>query len=276
MTYHTTYTSFGELLRGLDGYIDELAPYRVDGTQTIFPKLPLELREQIYGYILDPKPASIHPLPPYLGDNLMGDLRYEILHVNKATRIDAGLFYIRSKKFDIWITESRGLFTKFLERFPGEQGFWSVRHLVFHKFYWDIPEGRYNPNIELMLRCKGLRTVSLTFHRSWFLKVVSMEEIQEDGTSFVQNAKGIEETYRLNDIFGLENIEKIELRSTARFQPCRRVETGSGAVMGWYDAVSLALSPRTIMVELRDWLKAGFGARGRRVAVEVVTTPGLD
>ena len=105
-----------------------------DPALVIFPILPFELRERIYHYILSPKLTSLNPLPPFLGLNLTADLTYNILHLNKATRIEAGTFYLRSRCFQLFSADETQNFQGYLARFPGSQGYEAVRQLSFLAF----------------------------------------------------------------------------------------------------------------------------------------------
>lgn len=69
-----------------------------------------------------PTLTSLNPLLPFLGLNLTADLTYNILHINKATRIEAGIFYLRSRCIHIHNTIEALTFDRYLARFPVLQG----------------------------------------------------------------------------------------------------------------------------------------------------------
>ncbi|KAH6644366.1 hypothetical protein C7974DRAFT_383379 [Boeremia exigua] len=130
----------------------------------IFSTLPTELRECIYHYLLPSTLTSLYPLPPFLGLNLTADLTYNILHINKSTRIDAGFYYLRSRCFEIRSPEQGAYFERYLTSFPDMQGYGTVRRLCFPRFS-DLSldnDGR-SIYMDLIKRCAELLKPNLGF-----------------------------------------------------------------------------------------------------------------
>jgi hypothetical protein len=130
----------------------------------IFPHLPLELRERIYRYILPPSLTSLYPLHLFLSFNLIADLTYNILYVNKVTRIDAGIFYLRSRCFQIYCAREAQNFENYLARVPDSQGYGAVCRLNFPCLSHVALDGSgRNSYLDLMEKCAGVLELALTF-----------------------------------------------------------------------------------------------------------------
>jgi hypothetical protein len=128
-------------------------PPSEDRNDTVFPALPVELREMIYPYILTPGLCSVSPLrAPYH----MNKSAYALLSVNRGTRLEAGLFYLRERTFNLQSTPLLALFQHYLDTFPDELGYEAVRHLELYKFH----DRAYN---SFLARCVNLKTVTLWF-----------------------------------------------------------------------------------------------------------------
>ncbi|KAF2649997.1 hypothetical protein K491DRAFT_762046 [Lophiostoma macrostomum CBS 122681] len=179
-----SYTTFRGLCLGLDGYIDEIAPYQIDPGQLLFPTLPLEIRTQIYTYVLFLHArTSLYPdlRSDIISENFIFALvaggcgiytsssSYppwlpELYLVNEATRIDYGLFFIRNAIFGLEpATLPLQYMESFLETFPGEQGFASVRRLECSELgTYRTDPGQYIRFRQIVERCRGITVLRLT------------------------------------------------------------------------------------------------------------------
>jgi hypothetical protein len=221
----------------------------------------------IYDHVFDDMLPSLNPLAHSLRRSLTGDLEEAIFHVNQATRIDAGLCYLRTQRFEIWNNAARNLFENYLDRFPGEQGYEAVGRLVFPKFYFDVvKEGERYPNIKLMLRCKNLRIVILTFSR--FILERHIENTGAFGPLMPSTLDQVIAQYELGGIFGLQKLKKVELRLFRRRRPLDHVS----ALLGCSNLEGglRGRNAEVLMKELRDWLFVGFSKVGRMVEVKFV------
>jgi hypothetical protein len=252
-----SYASFAELGQGLDGYVDELCPYAIDNSQTIFPKLPLELREEIYSHLLPAHDRSINPHNNVAG-NICYDHRYMVFHVNHATRFDMGLWYLRRREFELGTHSSYAAFSRSLEWFPGEQGFRSVRHLEFYKFWAE-------PDVDLILRCADTRTLKLWFKQSL------LTYLPQNRTRFivgeVVTAEEVAHNYSLGRLFGMRRLERIELKWQ---RPPKASDYEHDSWCRWYAEWGREEELVRRMEELKAWLMSGFAAAGRAVLVELV------
>ncbi|KAF9732816.1 hypothetical protein PMIN04_012451 [Paraphaeosphaeria minitans] len=256
-----SYITFQEPRRGLDGYVDEIDPYAVDNSQIIFPNLPIELREEIYSYILPLHVRSINPLDNEVGD-ILYDKLYNIFHVNYATRFDAGLWYLLTHEFELGNEDSCTAFSRFLKWFPGKQGFRRIRRLELRKFWT-------KPSMDLIFRCENTLTLKLWFYASDFTLDPSPKY---DGRMIARDLMTAEEAarnYSLARLFRMRNLERIELKWFRLLRYCTN-DYEHGMYMAWLDASRRGEGEfRERMEELRNWLSSGFAAAGRRVLVEL-------
>jgi hypothetical protein len=163
-------------------------PPSEDRNDTVFPALPAELREMIYLYILTPGLCSVSPLrAPYHADKNA----YALLTVNRATRLDAGLFYLRKRTFKLQSTPLLALFQRYLDTFPGKLGYEAVRHLELYKFH----DPAYN---SLFARCVDLKSVTLWFDSHY-------ERIG-------LYSAGVFETHRLATLWELMGLKEVRLK----------------------------------------------------------------
>lgn len=256
-----SYTSFADLLHSLDGYVDEIDPYAVAGSTTIFPSLPLELREHMFSYILPTHIRSIDPL-----DN---DARswqyfecYNIFQVNHATRLDVGLWYILTHEFELGNEDSCAVFSRFLEWFPGEQGFRRVRRLEMRKFWT-------RSALDLITRCENIMTLKLWFYPEIFTQYPDSKVGTHIFPRELMKAEEAARNYTLARLFCMRNPRRVELLWFRPWRYCTndyehdlyvRVSDASRRGEGEF---------RRRMEDLRTWLIRGFAASGREVVVEL-------
>jgi hypothetical protein len=144
-------------------------------SEVLFPALPLELREMIYHHAILPhaSPTQPHRVIVSACDAVHNtDPRYPIYlpslcRVNRATRIEVGVWYIRNTEFGMLWPQYLVHLSQFLSNWPDSAGFAAVRRLDFEAFGRHIPPViggvRKNEYIEFMKKCRGLRGVRIKF-----------------------------------------------------------------------------------------------------------------
>ena len=218
----------------------------------LFHTLPLELRIQIYSYILPTYLRSANPLAPLAESPYQRINDYSILNVNRATRIDAGMCYLRSRPFELITETARRDFEAFLDPFPGDQGYASVKDLNLYRFFEDVLEGVGYGNMRLILRCTHLCRLTL-----WFDSRFSVVDCN-DVTSIVNE-------YQLHRLFALEHLLEIDLRW---FFGWRKVGN-SKCVEICDEDTERTMRFAEAMGKVEKWLRLGFEQRGRNVEVRI-------
>ena len=254
---HTTYQSFEELTRGIDGYLEELSPYTIDASQTIFPQLPTELRYMIYsyfpptrGFIIDHfKLKALATLP-----------NYAILKINEATRLDFGIYLISTRAFDVYGRDSLYELSDFLETFPGEQGFWAVRRL--HFWYLSGGSGLANENFELMRRCLRLRYVFLRFSSTDLIKNWDLTKSNDENWAAVG---------KLSDLQFLKRDEIIDQYGLTQLLYFRSLDVivfsvGPAAYWGYFGRAAVTRGTDLIK-EVGDWFTEECHKAGKRIQI---------
>jgi hypothetical protein len=169
--------------------------------------LPLEIREKIHSYVLDLHLRSVNPLNPESCFPYRKSDEYSIFHTNRATFIDVGLCYLRTRPFEISIGERTANFRQFLHMFPDMQGYLAVRQLEFRSFQdWTAD------NLDLSVRCANVRHLTLWFSRNSTVVDVGWESNQFFGLIPYPDAQTIFDVYQLGRLFGLKHVSKIELK----------------------------------------------------------------
>ncbi|KAF2867307.1 hypothetical protein BDV95DRAFT_646969 [Massariosphaeria phaeospora] len=196
----------------------------------LFHMLPLELREWIYDYILDPEPAAIDP-----GRHIRqadGTL-HSLFHVNRATFCDAGFYFLRTRVFQIDLVWSPGKayyeFLQFLESFPEESGFVSVRRLNFRakRCVWGSERaemelsscamkdgrlceyGELNRYKQLLRDCIGLREVEFAMPSECLVEIACLvENMGELRAAIVQE---LLRRYNLDLLLQCNSVTRVEL-----------------------------------------------------------------
>ena len=191
-----------------------------DKSPVIFLSLPLELRERIYHYLLPPILTSLNPLPPFLGLNLTADLTYSILHVNKAIRVDAGIYYLQSRCFEIHSANQQTYFERYLASIPNAQGYEAVHRLSFPRFSGQMVDregcSRY---IELIEKCLGVVQLTLTFRLRDLLRkpwpelwcMSKQSTLMNTGDLSLATRHAIVQRYRLDRLIRLERLRGVVL-----------------------------------------------------------------
>ncbi|KAF2251339.1 hypothetical protein BU26DRAFT_603782 [Trematosphaeria pertusa] len=275
-----SYTNFRGLLTALDGYIDELSPYTVDLNNTLFPRLPLELRELIYRYIAHP-PHQRGPRRTYVSRHAGGALPPwrplwlpTICSVNWATWIEAGLYVIRSTEFEIMYPDNLDYFAKFLDTFPGEQGWTAVRRLYFTLFDRNgVFHAKRNGYIDFMHRCTGLTEVTLKFNvrklldkQTVLLPYVALAHMNISQSAGFLTLDEVTAMHGLEAIFEVSSLNKVYIDVFPRIY-LHAEGLADGVLMDGMELIE----------ELAEWMREGFRRRGRSAAVVVreVRTEGL-
>ncbi|KAF1948762.1 hypothetical protein CC80DRAFT_497980 [Byssothecium circinans] len=263
MSDQRTHQASDDLVEGRNGPAKERAPNHAEqGRQTTsqFNRLPHEVRNQIYAYVLDDISISPNPIR-LLGMNITGDLnpQYALFFVNQELRIEVGTWYLNNKTIDIWATSFGDIFLEYLDSFPDQDGYEAVRSIAFPQFYregWETP----NPNVELLLRLPKLHMVSISFHRSYLLDTLELH------LGLVVALRVIIEKYSLGDMllvfredrhYGRQRlVVRLYRPSQGGFRVARDPELDTG--------------PEALLEMLREWFVDGFRGVGREIVVEFV------
>jgi hypothetical protein len=258
------YQAFKDLLLGLSGYLDELSPYEFDPRQALFPQLPLELREFIYSYLLLPKNYHMNHI------EVECMLRRPLFRINEHTRIDVGLYLIRTHPLYIDDVASRdNVMIPFLESFPGEHGFECVRSLYFWRFSYQIPKpgSTVNENIRLMQRCTGLRNVDLRWESIHLQELppprfpeleVKVRRMMHRRPAF-PSVQDVVQRYHLEGLFALDSVQRITLWI---------VNTDIVYIGGGLGRDAILFVIAGLLGELCAWMEKRFLELGRTVVVK--------
>ncbi|KAF2748238.1 hypothetical protein M011DRAFT_476846 [Sporormia fimetaria CBS 119925] len=259
---------FRSLLHFLDGYIDDEAPYYVDASQTILPRLPTELRHEIYSYLFPQRCALRRTSIRNETHRREGALpllsRFPILSTNVSTRLDAGLYLILKCDLvvdDACIPEMIG----FLQLFPGDQGFQSVRQLTICGFSGNT--GNHVGSMHFIERCKRLRRLTLQWNTHYLMRTWNFNQSDEvnwlvahtDGYQLV-SLNDAANHYSLTSLLTLPSLEDITL--TAHIWTHRLHAPGEETEWRAVDAMAL-------IMQVAEWLRNGFSALSRFVKVTV-------
>ncbi|KAF2867501.1 hypothetical protein BDV95DRAFT_598157 [Massariosphaeria phaeospora] len=252
--------------------------------ELLFPALPLELREEIYRYLVFPtsKPRrrgghKLHPHHVLVGmASSHGFHCYQLpslCALNKPTYYEVGLFFIRNVEFRMLGYQGAINLTRLLDTFPGEQGFAAVRRLSFerwlagHTAVRDVEEG-----VPLMKRCTGLSELGLRLTCSNLITTPMLYfQAMEDRETSEDHLMTLEEVvrrHRFEEILELRSLNKLFL-DVFRFMRLAYFRD-------FFESVLIDCMP--LMQELAEWLRRGFSARGMRVEVIVMesTDEGLS
>jgi hypothetical protein len=240
---------------------------------TLFPNLPLELRELIYHHalLLNLSPKNLNcktlitsdlvfcsalPNPSFLP---------KLCQVNEIIRIDVGLWYLRNTEFIVLYTHDLVYFSQFLSTFPGNEGFKALRRLDLQFFgrHRPMPRGD-NAYVSFMRKCLNLTQVKIKFE-IWHLLKHSPKEWLED-ESAMEMLDNIETRFGLSGLFELENLAKL----TIEVFPKTVARTSKGM-----EVVVPNCWPA--MERVAEWIREGVRERVRSVDVEFVegTSSGL-
>ncbi|KAL5440968.1 hypothetical protein PMIN06_009492 [Paraphaeosphaeria minitans] len=239
--------------------------------------LPPEIRHMIYASAYTPTTRSHHPslapnptpLPRWLPS---------ICALNRATYIDAGLWYIATTSFRIPLpsaAQSLAHFSRFLSTFPASAGFDAVRRLEIEYFDFDLRRHDCVHRAALwdfFAQCAKLRAVTLQLRVMNLLAVeVSCYDVVVTGVR-PEEVGGMAYLRTVGDVVDACGVDRLfEVGLGALRMVCWEVwptalAGGVGEVTG-RDAVVLTAMP--LVGELAGYLKGGFRARGRVVEVVV-------
>jgi hypothetical protein len=239
-----------------------------------FPTLPLELREQIYTHTILPlsSPTKPNRLTVSTADAIHGsDSRYPyflapLCHINEATRIDFGLWFIRNTEFGLLYPQHIVYFAQFLATFPNDEGFAAIRRLDLQLF------GRYKPvdgngsaYIDFMMRCTGLTSVRMKFEMWYLLKPDRAPDKLPTLVEFEEYADRVLNFDTLVEVHGL--VRLFELRSLNRLI----IEVWPKVIAKTKQGLRpLVPDCWPLMERVAEWLRKGFKERGMRVEVRLV------
>lgn len=232
----------------------------------LFPRLPLELREQIYHFAILPLCSrnNENQVTITAADAVHGsDARYpsflpSVCRVNEAMRIDIGLWFIRQTEFSILYFQHLVHFSQFLSTFPHSQGFVAIRRLDFQLFgrHKPIP-GKLNPSIEFMKKCPELTQVRMKFD-VWQLLQHEKEQWVHVDTELVM-LEDIPAAFGLSALWDVEGLVTL----TIELWPKALARTSMGIKVVVPDSWPG-------MENICEWLRKGFAEKGRKIDVRLV------
>jgi hypothetical protein len=258
--------------------IPTLAP-----NQTLFPALPLEVREQIYHHTLLSHTSPTHPHRVTIGaaDTVYNtDPRYptylpRLCRIDTTTRIEFGLRFIRNTEFRLLWPQYLVYLSQFLSTYPDNSGFDAVRKLGFEAFGRHIPSihggVRKNAYIGFIKKCSGLLNVTIKYEVYYLLKnwpAMTTTPLSTDELALYKllNTENIANIYILHGLFELKTLKTLVVEVYPRAFPV--------SIGGFYEYISDCWP---VMEGLVEWLREIFRARGMKVDVSLleVGNPGM-
>jgi hypothetical protein len=244
-------------------------------SKTLFPALPLELREIIYHHAILPNTSPIHPHRVIVSacDAVYNtDPRYPVYlpplcRVSSATRMEVGLWYIRNTEFGTLWPQYLVYLSQFLSMFPDNAGFAAVRRLKFEAFGRHVPLGirgvRMNEYLEFMKKCSGLVDVRIKFE-IWHLlkrypKVAAPMPADLRELYKLPGVQDIIAKYGLQELFELQSLRTLHVEVWPKVSP--------PSIRGFFEYVPDCWA---VMESLVEWLKQGFEDMGMKVDVRLV------
>ncbi|OAF98782.1 uncharacterized protein CC84DRAFT_1169927, partial [Paraphaeosphaeria sporulosa] len=243
---------------------------------TLYP-LPPEIRHMIYASAYAPNTRS---RCTSIALNLANPSHWlpSICSLNRATYIDAGLWYISAACFNIPLpsaSQSLKQFSRFLSTFPGSSGFDAVRRLEVE--YFDLDLRRHDRVQRAALwkflgECGRLRELTLQFRVMNLLEAnvscydVVMSDLRQedvDGMSHLRSLKDVVEACGVDRLF---EVELGELRTMYLEVWPTTLAEGVEEVTGRSAVVLMAMP---LIEELVGYLREGFVARGREVEIVI-------
>lgn len=289
----SSYEAFFELVGGLEGYISEISPYVVDGSQTILSGLPTELRWEIYEYLLPDKNDAIQchtnflgpswPMDPYRQFCSMIEVHNcGIIHTNESTRIDILHYHIRTRLVCVRGTwrgpgdehpagECRNSIIKHLESLPGELGFWSVLRLRLPELTRQIPVpgGSRNDDMDLVTRCRNLYYLGLEFDSRHLLRDWDLEKESIGYNAYQRNYPGNSPPVGASGFVYISAEEAIQRYQLYRVFALTRINN-IGLEMHVHDDLGSRFEAMALLEGIGQCLDQGFRMSGRDVKIETV------
>ncbi|KAF2014573.1 hypothetical protein BU24DRAFT_463353 [Aaosphaeria arxii CBS 175.79] len=226
-------------------------PRSIGRSQMIASELPTELREIIYSYLLQTDENPIFPFRLYV-----------LSMVSNATRRDAWFYFLRTHASRLGHHEARRHYIYMLG-FLGEQGFAAARRLIFSQFSAQVPRmvEERNPNIDLILRCTGLRKVWLQWSTRQLLgewrarRFIDLDQPPPRVDCEFYTLEEVIQRLRLQYLLESKSLEVIVLALTPATCVLR-------------PGVEKTIQDATVLLqELKVWICEGFRSRGRIVEV---------
>ena len=260
------------LIRALGGSTKTSYP-TTSQQDPLFPMLPLELRYKIYEYIILPSthmsgPLKVQVNANYSGSSIMSPNWFPaFINVKKATRIEAGLFFLSISELEIRYVAWPGLhhLSHLLNTFPGTQGFEAIRRLYFPLFgEQGFVVGSVNAGIEFMKKCTKLGETTIKFNirnlankKKWKIKGDdSPGEGDRASDNHVLALDQVVGKYELEGLFELDSLHKI----TIEVHPVVRL-------YGLRGRATILIDCMPVILELAEWLRLGFEKRRRNIEV---------
>ncbi|KAF2437581.1 hypothetical protein P171DRAFT_505940 [Karstenula rhodostoma CBS 690.94] len=235
--------------------------------------LPPEIRHLIYAAAYTPTPHHHVPLtpnpptpPPWLPP---------ICALNRATHLDAALWFITATRFTIALpsaSQTLTHFSAFLATFPGTSAFDAIRRLKVAYFDVDIRAQERAALWDFLGICAGVRELAVEFRvmnllgkgvSCWDVVGSDLSQGEVDGMEYLRALGDVVEACGVDRLFevGVGSLRTVYLDVWPMMM-------GDGEGEGTRrDVVRLTAMP--LVEELAGYLREGFGARGREVDVVI-------
>ncbi|KAF1915768.1 hypothetical protein BDU57DRAFT_450389 [Ampelomyces quisqualis] len=205
-----------------------------------FMDFPVELREMIWDRAMR---GTVHPA------NMLGNKFAEYLvtpveireflkttnnterpnflpplcRISKSTKNETIGVYLRGSKFMVASFLDNRLLDGFLQTAP--KAYEAIRsiHFAFFDCYPGPEMFEKNSDLELAVRCTGLRSVKLTFHMSRLCDLVKRDPY-DDGEYYPRSVEDMWTYYKLARLMDCENLENVDIQRKGRSR--RAVECG--------------------------------------------------
>ncbi|KAJ4985858.1 hypothetical protein SVAN01_08656 [Stagonosporopsis vannaccii] len=186
---------------------------------TLFPHLPLELRELIYHYAVPLPSSDVHPprLCISAADVICGSNPHyptwlpPIAHVSAETRIDVALYIIRRVEVYVPYHQTLRHLNRFLITLPSTQGQSAIRRLNFPSFgATRLVKGWETVFIDFAKSCPQLAMLQIGINAPDMKKLCG--RLPQSSTSYgntMLKAESIAEMYGLNELTGLNDLVRI-------------------------------------------------------------------
>jgi hypothetical protein len=179
--------------------------------------------------------------------------------------LDAGLHYLRTLSFSIANSLPPLIFSAFLQCFPGEQAFLTVRNLRFPTFSRDVLANGITPYFCLMQRCAHLQSLSLKFSATHLLVDWDVRRTDQRNWNTVLRSSNPEflSCEALLKRFGLRRLFELQDLRSVEFEPWPLVE------WMYHRSAGLTVDSRMLIEEVVKWMQRGFVEKGRTVSVNL-------
>ncbi|KAF2492592.1 hypothetical protein BU16DRAFT_541409 [Lophium mytilinum] len=248
-TIHSTPRATGVKVGGANGAISNDTPEGAKSGPMTSPllRLPRELREEIYSYVVEPGNIGVSDYTDYVlsqdfsPGSFQPSFLPQICNVNKQLRTEAAACYIRSR---IFVVLSAVPFMKWIE-YLGDEGLAALRNLhigdIFGKQHNTIQE-----ILHFAARLPNLRAISPVFVLEARLVAMPLEEVFEE--------------LQLSKMFDCKRLDHVDL--ICRYRGSFLERAGMRTTPG-------ILRAEDMVAGLMGCLERGFKNQGMKTHVEI-------